>query len=249
VVAFWFFLDVVGISVQGKTQERTMGIVIPPKSVRNWYLSDVSFSMELIEGFVKNVDQAAEDSIKKYHCEKQLIPDEDARCVTAVHQGLDDNSWDLENLFTELFPSLQRSSALITLYSFFEHELEGLCDLYKAEKGFDIDVSDMRSKGIDRAALYLRKVARLDVHQASQEWIAIKNIQVLRNLVVHRNGQVSESRDKPLVQFVKAVSTLTWKPGGEIVFESGFLLFVVNTFRNYFKLLDNSIKSQMNAIP
>lgn len=222
-----------------------MEIVIPPKSVHNWYLYDVSFSMELIEGFVKNVEQAAEDSIKKYQCEKQLIPDEDGMCVTTAHQGLDDGSWDLENLFTEFFPSLQRRSALITLCSFFEHELDGLCSLYKTEKGFGLELSDLKSTGIDRATLYLEKVAGLNVQRTSQEWKTIKAIQLLRNLIVHRNGRLSEPRDTALVQFADSTQALSRKPDGEIVVEKGFLSFVVNTYKSYFKLLDKALNAHL----
>lgn len=224
-----------------------MTLVIPARGVHNWYLYDVSFSIELIKGFVENVEQAAEDSIKKYQCEKRLIPDGDGMYVTAVHQGLDDNSWDLENLFTEYFPSLQRRSALITLYSFFENELDGLCSLYKTEKAFSLEVSDLKSTGIDRATLYLEKVAGLNVHKSSQEWKTIKRIQLLRNLIVHRSGRVSEAKDKPLIQLVDSSQTLTLKPDGEIVVEKGFLSLAVNTYKNYFKLLDNAINEHLKG--
>ena len=41
------------------------------KTVLNWYRNDVSYSLELIAGFVEGVEKQAADSIVKYEAEKQ----------------------------------------------------------------------------------------------------------------------------------------------------------------------------------
>ena len=89
---------------------------IPRKVVLNWYRWDVSFSMELIESFVDSIEIQVDDSIDRYEQQKQTfvleeVPKENR---ARVHQGLDAESWDLQGIFVELFPSLQRSSALLT---------------------------------------------------------------------------------------------------------------------------------------
>ena len=77
-------------------------------------------------------------------------------------------------MFLEYFPSLQRRSALLTVCSYFEHELDKLCRLYQSEKGFAVTVDGMRGRGIDRSTRYLEKVAGLNVHNTSPEWQEIK---------------------------------------------------------------------------
>ena len=59
------------------------------------------------------------------------------------------------------FPNLQRQSALVTLFSFVEYELDGLCELFQKELGSRVELSDLKGSGIDRAILYLERVAGL----------------------------------------------------------------------------------------
>src|SRR5947209_3715231 len=108
-------------------------------NVLNWYKYDARFSIELMRSFVQGTEKLAAQSILDWKRKK------DER----DHQGLDEETWPLKEIFEEYFPSLQRRSALLTLCGFFEHELEKLCTLYKTEKGFGLASSDLKDKGID----------------------------------------------------------------------------------------------------
>jgi hypothetical protein len=162
-----------------------------------------------------------------------------------VHQGLHNETWDLPKIFREYFPSLQRRSALLTVWSYFENELDKLCRLYQSEKCFAVTVDDLRDKGIDRSTNYLQKVARLHVHHASQEWREIKNIQKIRNDIVHRAGKLRV--DQTIVDWMNKLESLSRDDEGEIVVGNGFLSHVIHTYASYFKLIGDSINASENV--
>jgi hypothetical protein len=141
---------------------------------------------------------------------------------------------------------LQRRSALLTVCSYFENELDKLCRLYQSEKGFSVTVDDLRDKGIDRSTNYLQKVAGLDVHHASQEWREIKNIQKIRNNIVHRAGKLRD--DQAVVDWMNRLKSLSRDDEGEIVVGEGFLSHVIQTYARYFKLIGDSINAGEKAV-
>lgn len=231
----------------------------PKKVVLNWHQHDVSFSTVLMESFVDGIEKQAEESITNYEKRKQIEvvenhPEENYARV--VHQGLGDETYHLPTIFLEYFPSLQRRSALLTVCSHFEHELDNLCRLYQSEKGFAVAVHDLRGEGIDRSINYLEKVAGLDVHRASQEWQEIKNIRNIRNAIVHRGGKVPnedsvrDGTDKAIVAFINKTESLSRDDFGEISLGKGFLSSVIRTYASYVKLIGDSINaSEKSAEP
>jgi hypothetical protein len=107
-------------------------------TVLTWYKYDVSFSAGLIDSFVAGIEKQAADSIIRYDQEKETHEVEETieeetevtyMRVVATHGGLDDETWDLDTIFREYFPSLQRRSAFVTVSGYFEHELDKLCVL------------------------------------------------------------------------------------------------------------------------
>lgn len=201
-------------------------------------------ALELVDSYVSGVEEQTELSSEKYKREKESIDDEDGSSSTTLHQGLDSESWDLEGIFGIYFPNLQRQSALLTLCSFFESELNRLCRFYRCERDLRLDVSELKSDGLNRASLYLEKIAAIDAHRSSKEWATIKNIQRLRNKIVHHEGNLDPLHDEALIQFVDKHEYASRAGDGEVVLKRGFLRFVVETYRDYFKLLNASIAAE-----
>lgn len=137
------------------------------KTPLNWYKHDVRYSLDLLRSYVQSVEdqigKLIEEFKRSYELQVQDIedaPEEDwsESGVVPTHGGLDADFWDLENIFEERFPNLQRRSALITLWSFMEHELNGLCQLFTVHQKFEVSVTDMNGRGIERAMLFLEKI-------------------------------------------------------------------------------------------
>lgn len=224
-----------------------MTIIVRVPGVFDWHPEIVTFSLDLIDTFVRNVEEQAEQFIIKYEEGKELIEDDDGLTVFEVHQGLDGSTHDLETVYRQYFPSLHRSSALLTLWGFFEQELDGLCALYQSEKRIKLSVSDLAESGISRSTRYLERVAGLNMHKTSKEWATIKKMQKLRNAIAHRGGKLSDEDDKEIRKFVNATDSLSLDDD-QIVIGKGFVTEVVTTYRGYFKLIGDSI-SAMREMP
>jgi len=225
-------------------------IMIIGKSILSWYQDEISLSAELIDSFVKAVEKQAAESVVGYEKEKEthvleddaLHGEESYVRLIETHEGLDSETWDLARIFKEYFPSLQRRSAFLTIWGYFEHEVDRLCALYKSEKGFRLDLADLLGTGIDRSTAYLEKVAGLNVHKTSQEWDRIKKIQKVRNIVAHRDGRLADRNgtpEKAVLGYIDETESLA--RNGEIMVKKGFLAYVLDTFNAYFKLLGGSI--------
>jgi hypothetical protein len=161
-----------------------------------WYETDVSGTLELLGGFVRGVEQQAQESPVRYkqYKETHVHVDEDGSHLVELYQGLDDWSWDLQKTFERYFPSLQRRSAFLTVWGMFENELNKLCDRYKDERRLQRNVSDLRGTGIDRATEYLKKFVGLKLNNStSPEWKQVTKVRNLRNVIVHRDGSLRRS--------------------------------------------------------
>jgi hypothetical protein len=227
-------------------------IIIGPR-IATWHQFELGLSASLIDSFVRGVELQALETFDQYQKEKQThvvtYGDDDGEELVEEFRGLNSGDFDLPSLFQHYFPSLQRRSAFMTVWGFFEHELNKLCSLYQREKRFTLELSDMNGDGVDRSTKYLAKVAGLDVHYDSREWQTIQRLRMLRNAIAHKDGKLLNKRGEPLpelISFVAKSSFLT-KDSDEVVLKEGFLTFVVDTFSAYFKLIGESIAQKESA--
>lgn len=229
-----------------------MALYAPLESTANWYRFDAIFSMELIESFINGVERQAEESTKQYQEQKEIHEVEEHSeylRVVETHQGLDNETWDLHSIFNDHFPSLQRRSALLTICGQFEYELDNLCNLYQKEKSYKIGLADINGKGIERSTTYLEKVAGLNTNKTTAEWAQIKNINKLRNLIIHQNAKLNDKNGNPnnsAIKYVDETDTLKIDDS-EISIKEGFLQHVVDTYKQYYALLNQSILSENDA--
>lgn len=229
-----------------------MALYTPKKVVLNWFRYDMSFSIDLMESFIEGIEKQAEESIARFQEQKETIildevPEENYERVVEVHQGLDDETWDLKGIFAEYFPSLQRRSALLTVCGFFEHEIDKLCLLYQSEKGYKLALSDLNGKGIDRSTSYLEKVAGIEVYKSSKEWNHIKKIQKIRNIIVHQDGRLKDQHGNPIKAAIDYVNEMESLEGNdEVTIQKGFLAHVLSIYKDYCELISKSIEKRSN---
>lgn len=216
--------------------------------IRDWYNHIASPSLELIECFIKNVEKQNNDLYAEYKEKKETIfidhdpdgGDPNAVEVVEFYQGLTDQTWSLEDLFKEYFPNLQRRSALLTIYGFFEHELNQLCDKIKNEKLLEISLTDIADTGIDRSKRYLEKVAKVNVSKNPKLWNDITDIQKIRNLIAHQDGNINDKNKKEIMRIIGKTNSLSGE--FDIILSDTYLTYTLNTFKKYFELIDESIK-------
>jgi len=223
------------------------------RRVATWHRDDLRLSHALIDSFASDMELQALDTFNHYERGKQLhfeeIEGEDQGNVVEEYRGLNDMHFDLRSLFRDYFPSLQRRSAFLTVWGYFEHQLNELCSLYKDEKSYTVDLSDIAGRGIDRSTKYLAKVAGLNMRQDSQEWRTIKQLGALRNAIAHQDGKLVTKKGNPSVELISLVdnSPFLAKDGDDVLLKQGFVMFVVDAFRTYFGLIGESIKQRESS--
>jgi hypothetical protein len=213
---------------------------LPKKVVLNWYQYDASFAIDLMISFVDGVEKQAAESIANYQTKRS----EDG------HQGLDENTFNLNEIFEVYFPSLQRRSAFLTVWGFLEHQLDQLCFFYQSERKARLSFKDLSGTGIDRSTDYLEKVVNLQGLKASVEWNALKTLQRIRNVIAHNDGRLQDhagKRKDGIIADMKKVGFLTGEE--EIDVAEGFLSQTVHTCNSYFKLIEKAIYAEQGSTP
>jgi hypothetical protein len=218
-----------------------MALFTPKKVVLNWYQYEASLSIDLMISFVSAIERQAVESVENYKQSR----------FAEAHGGLDHETWDLDSIFVEYFPSLQRRSAFLTVWSFLEHQLDQLCLFYQSEKSFGLSFMDLSGKGIDRSTNYLEKVAGLQGLKNTQQWDVLKTLQRIRNVITHDDGKLRDHLQRPKDGIMTAMKKSGFLSGDDsIVVAEGFLSRVVDGCDDYFKLIEKAIyASEGYSIP
>ena len=93
---------------------------------------------------------------------------------------------------TQGYPFVLRSALFAAAYGALEHFLTSVCRYFET-KVAGPGLADLRGEGIQRAHLFLVKVARASVPD-SNEWHSLLLYGKLRNALVHAQGDLSQSR-------------------------------------------------------
>ena len=223
-----------------------MGLYAPKREPRNWYLYDVAMSIDLLRPYIDGLEAKIVDTIADFESNNEMVfiegssPEEDT--VIPTFRGIDGSTWHLDTIVREYFPDLQRQSGLITLFSFLEHELDGLCILFNKSERYRLELGDIRGKGIDRATLYLEKVVGLDLDRTCEPWREIKAIQGIRNLIVHSGAKLTRPDGGPRESAKLYVSKSQFLYGDDTIhIQEGYLVHVLSVFNAYFQDLDSAI--------
>lgn len=102
-------------------------------------------------------------------------------------------------------PSHFYNSSIVSLYTFFETNLNKICEKIQIEVDLVIGLNDLAGSNIiQKARKFLSKFVNIEFDQIDKEWIRITDFQKLRNLIVHQNSQIknnSKEDHKILAQF------------------------------------------------
>ena len=79
---------------------------------------------------------------------------------------------------------MYRKSTLVSVYSFLESSMNGLCKHLSARHDYPVKLEDLRGKGIVRAKDYLEKLAKVDFDALNGEWSHLMTLNKIRNCIV-----------------------------------------------------------------
>lgn len=87
--------------------------------------------------------------------------------------------------FQNVFPQFMRSSFFLNLWSFFEMQMKSLAESFMIEKNIPIKFNELNGDILTKMINYFEKLGGLNL-KTLPEWEIIKNLQTLRNFLVHR---------------------------------------------------------------
>lgn len=213
----------------------------PSKTFQVLPLDRINFTHNLMLSFITQTEETIQASIDKFNAEGpeeyeiEIDASENIYQYTETYMGLDSHSVELGDIFTSHFPSLHRRSAFLTLFGTYEHEIEKLCSNYANTHGTNVNLSDMKGSGLERAHLFIKKVIGLN---ESTSFSKLRQIIKLRNACAHNDARYFENDG----QEIKQLRTLMTDQSNyftaevqQVLFHHGALEFVLECFDEYIK--------------
>ena len=223
-----------------------------------WYPLGISPEVELLRHYVADIEAQVVRGIAdyrkgtEYHEHPNPFDPEGTELIP--HYGdIDGYMWDLNSVFAEYFPNLQRGSAAVTLFAFFENEMNRLCLLLQEVEAAKVGPKDLYGDGIERSTNYLNLIVGIDPNKNTPEWTTILGIREFRNTWVHAAGRLpplplDQVRQSRIFKFVESTDFLKLV-GLNISIEPGFIAHVLQTFDRYFQLIHGSLEAKYKPKP
>jgi hypothetical protein len=142
-------------------------------------------------------------------------------------------------LYASEFPNILRTSIFVSCYSFYENQLNLFCKLLHRKRNLTLSLTDIKGNGIERAQVYLKKVAQIEFPDKSQEWQFLKKCNLIRNCVVH-NGGVVEENAKELMKVIHSIDfiSIQYHPFEQkIELKKEFCIEVIRNMRGFWEQL------------
>jgi hypothetical protein len=151
------------------------------------------------------------------------------------------------------FTNLLRQSFITSLYSFMELWLIRECHLDSKRRDGGKSLDSTEGMGLNKAKRYFAKVMGSNFpFGSSQDWQWIKNLQLLRDCIIHRQGSLTGFSDfdvnPPLAKFVKDEQSLSLfgTDNQQIFIEYEFCLKALQTIHRFMiELLALEIKTHL----
>lgn len=159
---------------------------------------------------------------------------------------IDSFAWDL-HLNQSKFPALHRESLVITIFNFFEHQLNSLCKIFYESVNSNLKLNEIYGQGIERALLFLSKVAKIDFSSFGSELPEIKNINLLRNIIVHNGGMLPEDPDSKINKFILNSEHLSGVETGSLSIHSNFISHFLDVLISFFDKLEIEIQKHIET--
>ena len=147
-------------------------------------LDNLRSSHELVEAALR----LHHKSIDEWYEEQRMIVDEDE--IEEDAEYLEQLLLEQREEADEAYPWILRASLLGVGYGIVEYFLTTVCKQAQHDL-VGPKLSDLRGEGITRAALFLRKVVRMNFPNTT-EWQDLTTYGILRNIALHAQGEVAE---------------------------------------------------------
>lgn len=130
------------------------------------------------------------DSVNEYY---KIIAVEAAKIGDFYTQDWAMTSGTLQVCRVEL---LTYYSLLVVLVSLLEEPVNSLCRIYHSTRHLDKKLTDIKGRGLERAAKYLKDEVGVKGFTSVKLWEYITVIRDARNMIVHNGGRINKDFDK-----------------------------------------------------
>ena len=167
---------------------------------------------------------------KAYEDEKKNAPDD-------YINYLEDYYSEQYDFLVNIQPNIFNKSALVSLYSCLEHNLNDYCNICQRIVNTNISVTDFNGDGIHKAKRYLTKL--MDINFGlSQEWQFMTEFNKVRNCIVHANGDIKKmSTAVALKNIIDKTPTLSLNNENNIIISLNYLKDNITKIRKLFQWL------------
>ena len=163
------------------------------------------------------------------------------------HDDIIENyAWDL-HLNQSKYPSLHRESLVITVFNFLEHQLNSLCKIFYESIDSNLKLNEIHGQGVERALLFLTKVAKVDLSSFGSELSEIKGVNLVRNAIVHNGGLLHEDPNSKINKFITSSEHLSGVEAGYVNIHPEFIEHFINVLISFFEKLDIEIQKHIQA--
>jgi hypothetical protein len=125
--------------------------------------------------------------------------------------------------YESTFRFLQREAMFLTLYNYFEHCLNKLCDSIGEETASRIRLKDIQGKGIERTLLFIKLVPEFSFTNIPSVMEVIRGANQLRNVIVHAGTVLPDDPNHKANQFVRSQPNLSGEPGNPVSLQKEFV--------------------------
>jgi hypothetical protein len=128
----------------------------------------------------------------------------------AEHDNWDHADYSAEDQFIDVkfgywVPKLAHYSIIVLLNSVVETQLLAYARSVGKQQKSAFDPKDLNGSPLEKSILYLKRISGLDLGQNAR-WPALRDVQFLRNLIVHRSGKVGDENIEQVNQMQKRYS-------------------------------------------
>ena len=146
----------------------------------------------------------------------------------------------VEDLFERDLTPAMRYGFVVLVQTVFETRLRKFCSEIQTERSIPVGLAEINGSQIDRARVYLSKLARLPVADFP-EWQHMRRMQKIRDCIVHAYGYVTESRNEREVRELANRDGITIGDFGRLVVTRSICEAYVDHMAGFFARLFQAV--------
>jgi hypothetical protein len=220
--------------------------------LQNWFDHYRKQEIELMKAYTEECEIAISNAyreLKKYKVEHvEPIDDFNAHIWTSF-RNLESTTFDLDDVYNNTFPALNRRSTFVTVFSMLEKNLYELCKWLHSEFQADKDDIYLKERGskLVRMKNYIHEEVQMPLNvNLAANWSKLRTLNLLRNEIVHNFGRIENSDNEYLMALIhKDPEISISKEYNEVQFGNQFFIRLIAFFEQFYSLLQDAIRIKL----